>query len=180
MKTGSGGDDSIFMMPALEVKKGDFITVHYGFTEDEDTLCISETAGDKKASKAKGSSDSSWDLWLDVPSSVIGGTQDIIYLENCYTGQMLQALSYTKKDKTSWSNKNVTAVLDKAVIEGIWEPGQEIGDAFIFTKSTLYGIERVNTNEIVSLYESGNLDYPFPSNKNEWKEIANKELSPGY
>ena len=166
------------MFPGMDVQKGDIITVHLRQVTETPELCVSETSGDKTLSSAIGSSDNAWDLWADNSSSRLGASQDVITLENSNTGEIYQALHYSLSGKTEkWMNSKHEEKAKITVSSGIWEPSESVSDAFEFKTSA--NIQRSNVSEIVSMYDSGNITYPFASSAQEWTRISDGNITPG-
>lgn len=177
VKSTNDGEASAFLFPALEVKKGDYITVHYRASGEDTSLCVSETTGDKTLSKAVGSSDTAWDLWADNTEARLGASQDIITLQNSNTGEILQAIVYNINKKSEWMKDKFQTAAEEVVSLGLWSPDAEIGNAFTFGTSA--HIERTNVAEIIKSYDSGDLTYPFASNATEWIRVTDSKVTPG-
>lgn len=173
------GEDADWTFPPVEVKKGDFITVHFRpGTKDNPEDCISETNGNIKESKATGSSDTAWDFWCNSTSSRLGATQDVILLSNSNSGLLLQALVYSSEKKSEWMKEKFAEASEKAFLEGVWAPSGCFDDSFIFKTSPV--IRRTNLDRIISDYENGKLTYPFPSSKEDFERITGSLVTPGY
>lgn len=174
------GPDSDYSFPPLFVNTGDLVTLHLRpntGTGEENLLICSNELKDKKESSASGSSQEAWDLWADNTNSRLGGTQDVITLENQNTGKILQCLSYSKNDKNSWSKEKFQTKTDQAFEDGTWAPDSQFENTFFFSTSASF--VRTNTEEIIKAYNQGELSYPVPADSSQWKRITQSQVTPG-
>lgn len=171
------GKDSAFCFPDFEVKKGDYITVHYRNNSTEPELCISETEGDKSSCTATWSSPDAWDFYAERTEAVFGATQDVIYLENSGDNSILQAIVYTHKDKSEWTKDIFPEAAEACSISNAWGPDNTIDNAVHFQTSPT--LQRINTQELIEAFEKEELSYPFPSNADEWIRVSQSLLTPG-
>lgn len=170
------GLQGAYTFPPIEIQKGDFITVHYRKPADAGG-CISEETGDKTLSKGTGSSDLSWDLWLENEDSRLGASQDVIYLENPNTGKILQSIVYSIDKKTEWMKEKYEEAAELCVDSGTWEPDSAFENAVIFKTSPI--LKRTNLDQIISDYEKGIIKTPVVSSSKDWIRITESSISPG-
>lgn len=182
IKSINDGPDSDYIFPPMEVTKGDIITLHLRPSENtalESISCFDEISDyfTKDSCTAPGSSSEAWDLWIQNSVSRLGGTQDIIILENSNTSQILQCLVYSKNDKSSWSKEKFSQAAENCAAAGLWLPDGSFENAFLFPTSAAF--IRTNIQEIINKYEEQSIEYPVPSNKDEWKRITQSQVTPG-
>jgi len=171
------GDTKAYSFPPVDVKAGDFITLHFRKSTFNPDECLDETNSDITFSKGEGSSDQAWDFWVDNTESRLGLSQDIILLENINSSTVLQALLYSKEEKTEWSKDSFTDAASRCIENGLWTPDSTTGSAVTYKKNP--NIIRNNLTQIIEAY-SQNKIWPLPSNKDEWTVIECKNYSPGY
>lgn len=174
------GPDFDYTFPPVSVNTGDLITLHLrpnsGTGEENLLECFDETK-DKTLCSASGTSPESWDFWAVNSDSRLGGTQDVLTLENQNTGEILQCLSYSKNDKSAWSKEKFQTKADLAFEEGTWSPDSQFANSFFFATSASF--VRTNTEEIISEYKEGKLSYPVPGDSSQWKRITQSQVTPG-
>ncbi|MCQ2572568.1 MAG: hypothetical protein MJ182_01605 [Treponema sp.] len=171
------GDTSSFNFPSVEIHKGDYVTVHFRKTGNQESLCINETT-DISESKSQGSSPSSWDFWIESQDSHLGASQDIILLENTNNNKILQAVCYSIIGKDTWAKEKFSEAAEKCFEENLWFPGGSAEHSIRFKTSA--SLSRTNLAEIINSYNSGDLEYPFTSSPEEWSRITPSSLTPGY
>ena len=104
-----------YSLPPVEVKKGDYITVHLRSMEEG---CINETGDDISLSFATDSCDSARDFWQDNQKARLG-LQDIIIIQNSADKTILDALLYTTSAKNEWS-EDFEPYLKEIENQGAW------------------------------------------------------------
>ncbi|MCF0242639.1 MAG: hypothetical protein HUK25_08380 [Treponema sp.] len=170
------GENNAFIFPAIEISKGDFITVHYRKPQDS-SGCISELSGDKTLSTGSGSSDIAWDIWVENSDSRLGASQDVIVLENPNTGKILQSVIYSIDKKNEWMKEKFQEKAQFCSDTGAWSPDGSFENAVIFKTSCV--LARTNLSEIIENYEHGYYENIIPSNAKEWIRITESSVSPG-
>ena len=128
--TSKNGDAGIYKFPPLEVKAGEYVTVHLcknesysGMNDDEENnLCIS---------KSPDSSNLAMDLWADNESSVTK-TSDAVLVQNSADSSILDAVLFVQESssgkRTEW--KTGTKEWLGAIAEsGLWQQSDGTGIA---------------------------------------------------
>lgn len=172
------GESKAFDFPNMEVKAGDFITVHYRKNSLDGDLCIDEITGDKSLCQAESSSDKAWDLWIENTEARFGASQDIIILENTNKGKILQAIMYSKSGKTDWSKDIFKETHKRCIEDGVWFGEGNIEDAISF--ESYANFQRNNLSEIISAFNEGTLEWPLISDKSQWEYFKTANYTPGY
>lgn len=126
------GVDKGFVFPALEVKAGEIIVVHFRMKGDG---CINETGSDIALASTRYSSDSARDLWVGTDAARLGDEEDCIMLKNGSNGKVLDCVAYSKLSNEQWSNQNVLEGVNQAVLDGAW-PSVLLEDAVRFDSIT--------------------------------------------
>lgn len=171
------GESKSFFFPDLEVKAGDFITIHYRKNSHQNEMCFSETS-DKTSCKADGASDKSWDIYIDNTESRFGASQDIIYLENTNDGKIYQAIMYSKNGKIEWGKEILKETHKRCIEDGVWTGNGTLEDTITF--EAYPNFVRNNLSEIIRMNSAGTLPWPLPSDKNQWDYFKTSAFTPGY
>lgn len=164
------GEAKKYVMPNVEVKKGDYITVHLRSPVKSDSCptdsdgIISETSTDLNLSFHVDSSPSR-DLWSENNKAVIGES-DIVAVENSWNGKIQDAVLFAKSSQTEWNGK-CSEFIEKMKGLNLWtdsngEENYGIENAFcsdLLTSSACgRSIARQNVNEILALFQDDNLE----------------------
>jgi hypothetical protein len=86
--------DKTFIFPALEVRQGDFILVHFNTIEDGNE--VNETGGSKTEASGTGAQPTAWDFWLPG-SGGLTKDNDVISLYTNPEGDVIDGLLYTSR-----------------------------------------------------------------------------------
>jgi len=178
-------DSGIYKFPPLEVKAGEYVTVHLcknesysGMNDDEeDNLSIS---------KSPDSSPSALDLWMDNDSSVTK-TSDAIVLQNSADARILDALLFIQESSSGKRSEWKTGTKEwlGAIEEsGVWQGSDGIKtardeSAFCgnWSKSaTTKSICRKNTNDLLKAVRQDK-EAVLKNNKSSWEVTS---PTPGY
>jgi hypothetical protein len=120
------GNDGIYEFPAAEVKRGEYIVVHYRkIPTDGETLemLVDETGDDLSASAGKETGP--WrDFWANNTVARIAKS-DVILLRERAGGELLDALLYCLPEKTEWKNDTIYEAAEEAFDCGLWPDGFE-------------------------------------------------------
>lgn len=99
-------EKSSFVLPSVNVKKGEYIVVHMRRFKEENLLngekMISELGDDLNLSSTYDSS-SARDIW-SVKENNCFAISDVVVLENTANGKILDAIVYASSDKKGWTN----------------------------------------------------------------------------
>jgi len=172
------GEPKAFYFPNIEIKAGDFITVHYRKNSLDGDLCESELDGDIAACQAEGSSEKAWDFYIDNTEARFGASQDIVILENTGSGKILQSIIYSKAGKNAWSKDTFGEYQKKCITNGVWLGEGNLEEAVSFENSANFA--RNNLSEIVLKFQEGELEWPLPSDNTEWTPFKAAAFTPGY
>lgn len=165
--SGYKGEDCDYSFPAIEVKAGEYITLHNKTYDSE--KAVNETGDDLTLSKAEESCDEARDLWREGTEQKIGASSDVLILKNYSTGKIYDGILFCKSEAEKLGNKRqceYAATLDS---EGIWKGGTDVDSAFHCEKATTVtrSISRKNVDEIAQKYNSGEID-SVSSSKDDW------------
>lgn len=123
IESGSDGAEKKYVFPSIEVKQGEYITVH--FRTVAGTGCIDELGDDLSLSTASDSCNGSRDLWIENTDTRISDN-DVIVLRNSCSGSLLDAVLFSASGKTSWYYENSKDLAQQAFEKGIWTGGGEV------------------------------------------------------
>ena len=119
---GSDGENKKYVFPIMDVKKGEYIVVH--FRTPSEGLCIDETGEDLCLSTAEASSESR-DLWIENTETRISDS-DVIVLRNAWKDEITDAVLFCSGDKTSWYSKEQKSLSQEAFDGEAWAGGSGV------------------------------------------------------
>ncbi|MCQ2240694.1 hypothetical protein [Treponema sp.] len=169
------GEEKKYFMPPINVKRGEYITVHMRTVDSEGfdgEGMISELEDNLNLSTHEDSCSSARDLWSDNTKACFADS-DIIYLRNCYDGTILDALVYAKSSLSFWKDSyaEVVAAVDSS---GVWGteafPENGVCSDFITTSAATRSFSRQNIEDCIAAYEKGE---PVKNGKEVWMITAN-------
>ena len=174
----SDGTEKKYSFPALEVKEGEYITVHYRLVEDGST-CINELEDDLTLSTAEGSCDTARDLWINNTDTRISDS-DVIILKDGGRNLILDAVLYAKEVTGSWYYKEQKTLSVEAFESGVWLGGSD--KTFATNSSGITAIRtlcRQNIQKLIETYKDIEIDFSIliPSSKDDW--VVEAKGSPG-
>lgn len=151
---GYHGNKTRYTFPAIEVKAGEYVTVHlrnYGGDADEtgDALDQPSTSPDV--------SDTGRDLWVTGTEDSYFTQNDVVVLVDAVSGNIMDAVLLTKDEtKTTWTYKTQTALAEQAVAAGVWQGGSDrsyaaLSNGMGVTKT----LSRQNVAAVVAAYAAG-------------------------
>ncbi len=117
------GDEKKYEFPVIEVKSGDYITVHMRKINAEGLDgegMISELEDDLTLSTHIDSSKISRDLWSQNEKSVFANT-DIIVLRDSSNGKILDSFLCAPSSASSWSDDEMKAFSEEVLKSGTWK-----------------------------------------------------------
>ncbi|MCR5606126.1 MAG: hypothetical protein K6F69_04835 [Treponema sp.] len=168
------GEKKLYKMPSLDVKSGDFITIHMRTLMPDEN--VSEVNGDKTFGRGVDSCKSAFDIWNAGNEAHFGADYDVILLRDSDNGAIYDALCYRKAAKIfAWPKKTCEDALKKAYEAGVWN-GENIDSAFNADGLTLtHSIARQNLNKLK------NVHYPMKVSASDWIVTENrKAITPGF
>jgi hypothetical protein len=136
-------DEDSYIFPAVEVKSGDLVVLHYRNIEEG---CIDEIDNDKELSTATESS-SSIDLWIENTSARIAKS-DVILLKNKRQGEIVDSGLYMENSATSWKTPFLSECAELAISSETWIGNPVISDGVTATRT----LSRVNLNKDASAW----------------------------
>ncbi len=180
----SSGEDRKFKFPAIDVQKGDYITVHLRtptYKDEVEEGIFSETNEDKCISTHIDSCDTAIDLWAESTKSVFNATGDVVIVRNSYTNEALDGFIYTQDGMLEDSYTPYASVL---VESKIWN-GPYFDSNGITKSAAARSMSRQNISGLLDETNAEAEDDAADSNetiyadsKDEW--IKTKEVTPGY
>lgn len=130
---GSEGDAGTYVFPSVEVKKGEYILLHYRKLFE---TCIDELANDLNLSTASDSVPGVRDLWVNNTTSCIPKTE-VVILKNRSNGEIIDALLIAQSTKTEWTAKTLMAqYAQEAFNTQAWTAGADVSSALCSDKTT--------------------------------------------
>ncbi|MBQ9207629.1 MAG: hypothetical protein IJ158_13085 [Treponema sp.] len=182
----ANGEAKKYVFPAIEVKTGEYITVHGRILEGMEGSVADELDDDLALSLDFESCDTARDLWKEGSDKIASNT-DVIVLRDCVSGLLKDAVLCAESGKTEWSKKLMTEFAEKAVELGIWSDGSSPETAVCtdgMKSSLLRSISRQNTAAIVEKYAaSENFPEYIASSAKDWfvteKEGSGKNIISG-
>ena len=100
----ANGDKTKFILPAVEVNEGDYVTVHMRMivAEGLDGEGMNNEFGDNlMLSKHEDSCDTARDLWSECTKKPFAAS-DIVVLRDSNTSEILDAVVFAKSDCAEW------------------------------------------------------------------------------
>lgn len=169
------GSDRKYSMPAIEVKKGDYITVHMRKIDAEEfdgEGMVSELGDDLTLSTHEDSFDDARDLWSDNTKACFADS-DIVYLRNSYDGSIIDVFVYAKSSVYEWKDSFSDVV--KAVAKSqVWDGGAGVDNAacsdLITSSAATRSWSRQNVDECIANYGNG---LPLYNGRDAWMITAN-------
>lgn len=148
IETASDGEKEKFVLPAIEVSRGEFIVCHMRKAMDnskEEEGQVSETGSDLDLAEHIDSCDGSRDLWNENTSSVISDKIDAIVVRNSFSAQIIDAVVFAKDIDQSFS-ASCRLFLDKIEESGVWGKC-DIENTFVSSKfgtGATYSLSRID------------------------------------
>ncbi|MDO5774149.1 MAG: hypothetical protein Q4P16_07565 [Spirochaetales bacterium] len=173
----ANGDKTKFILPAVEVKNGDYVTLHMR-TIVADGLdgegMHNELEDNLKLSKHEDSCDTARDLWSECTKKPFAAS-DIVVLRNSNTSEILDAVVFAKSDCTEWK-KGISDFASIISESGVWQDGVSVENAVCCDNvSPTKSLSRKNLKEAIAAYKNGQ---PIVNGKDCW--IVAKTATPGY
>ena len=167
------GEKGKFILPAIDVKKGEIILVH---PRTKETGCINEDGDDLNLATAPFSKDGVRDLWAENENSHYNDSTDVIYLLNAVNNSVIDGFVYAAENLSEWKTE-VSEALDLLFDEGIVK-SKEISNAIISKGvSPLKSLNRVNASEIKNkIMNNEEIDFPIIFDASNWNINS---VSPG-
>lgn len=174
--TGSDGEDKKYAFPAIDVRAGEYIVVHFRTVSSGE--CVDELGGNLKLSTGTDSSGAR-DFWIDNTESRISDNDVIIVRDSC-RNLVIDALLYSASSKTSWYYKGQKSLSAEAFESGVWQGGSEVEYAAVSDGITLTRtMSRLNVDNIIrsNPKESISQSSVIAVSKDDWAVV--KKATPG-
>ena len=167
------GEKGKFVLPAVEVKKGEIILVH---PRTKETGCINEQGDDLNLAIAPFSKDGVRDLWSENENSRYNDSTDVIYLFNTVNNSVMDGFVYAAENLTEWKTE-VSETVDLLFDEGIFK-SKDISTAVLSKGvSPLKSLTRINASEINrKVMNDEEIDFPIVYDSSNWSVCS---VSPG-
>lgn len=165
------GEEKSFRLPAVEVRKGEFVTAHFRNRNGKD-VCRNEISGNLCESTAKDSCETAWDFWADNTESRISKT-DVIVLRDYNSKKMLDFVAFADEGKTDWNKDLEKEFLQQAVENGFWD-GTEI--CYAANSSNATYARTLCRNDLVEMIAEGKWK---KGSKDVWSVGEKANSSPG-
>lgn len=176
----ANGDKTKFILPAIEVKKGDYVTLHMRTIVAEGLDgegMFNELENNLKLSTHEDSCDTARDLWSECTKKPFAAS-DIVVLRNSNTSEILDAVVFAKSDCTEWK-KGISDFASIVSESGVWQDGASVENAVccdnVTPTATTRSLSRQNLKEAIAAYKNGQ---PIVNGKDCW--IVAKTATPGY
>lgn len=112
------GLDKSYIIPAIEVKSGDYIVIH---CRKIDTNSVDEIDGDCLLSVGSETGEYR-DLWIDNNSARLGKS-DVILLKDKRGGSIVDSVLYSQTDNTEWKSEFLVECATQAFESNNWDEG---------------------------------------------------------
>lgn len=164
-----------YVFPQVEVKKGEYILVHFRTAEEYKGRCIDETDSNLNASTAPDSCSDVREFWVSGTSARLG-KDDAIVLRQRSSGSLMDVLLYARSDISETARKTLIPVARELVAEGGWSGGADISSWVVSDGlSTTKILARQNIAQIQQAAENG-LELPM-ARKEDW--LVKSGATPG-
>ena len=153
-----------YVMPAVDVKAGDYIVVHLRSIEDS---CTDELESYDKC-KATDCSDTAVDLWVEGNTKQVSKNGCVVLRER--TGSApCDIICFLESSKTAWPSDIIEESVKEAFECGLWKDGDTFETAFCSDKATTARtITRTGLSELLNLAGAGKLEFPVPVSAENW------------
>lgn len=176
----ANGDKTKFILPAVEVNEGDYVTVHMRMIVAEGLDgegMHNELEDNLKLSTHEDSCDAARDLWSECTKKPFAAS-DIVVLRDSNTSEILDAVVFAKSDCTEWK-KGISDFASIVSESGVWQGGASVENSVccdnVSPSATTRSLSRQNLKEAVASYKKGQV---IANGKDCW--IVAKTATPGY
>lgn len=185
------GELKKYAFPAIEVKQGDYITLHGRIIEGMESDAVEELGDNLALSKAFESCDTARDLWMGGTDK-IASNSDVLVIRDSDSKGIKDAVLLSPSEKASWSKKLMREFAERACSLGIWPSGSAPENAVCtdsMSTSIYRSISRTNTKVLAESYSDEN-DVPeyIETSPCDWivtdkvtaKKVTISGATPGY
>lgn len=131
-------DEDSYILPAVEVKSGDLVVIHYRNIEEG---CVNELAENLFLSTATESSGAR-DLWLENEKARIAKS-DVILLKNKIQGDIVDAVLFSESSFSNWKTDFMSECASLAISSESWVGKNANSDGLTTTRT----LSRQNLNK---------------------------------
>jgi len=172
------GEDRSYMLPAVDVRAGEYITIH--MRTDETAHCVDEL-GDNLTESAGYASSNSRDLWVQNTKACFGSSGDVIQLINSNDGTLMDAVVYIRDSLADWPKAEMGKAAAAASECGLWFEGGDVSHALrVPGKSGAVFLVRKNLFDLTYKAEKGKLPGgSIPASSADWVQIKSADATPG-
>ncbi|WP_294428187.1 hypothetical protein [uncultured Treponema sp.] len=167
----AGGDSKKYSFPVMEVKKGEYITLHGRIFDGTEETALDETGENMALSSAVESCDTARDLWKSGNDKIASNT-DILILRDITSGNIMDSLLLSVSGKTEWPRKSMRDFANTVFSLGLWKGGYQPENAVCtdgMTSSLMRSISRMNTAELAQKYaDCEELPLYISSSNSDW------------
>lgn len=150
----ANGEAKKYSFPAIDVKRGEYITLHGKVLEGMEEDAVDELGDNLSLSKAFESCDEARDLWRRGDEKIVSNT-DVLILRDYLSKEIKDAVLLSQSGKKAWPKKAMTEYAEKAFSLGIWPEGSLPENAVStdsMTSSIFRSISRQNVKKIAESY----------------------------
>lgn len=123
----NANDDSFgeYVLPAAEVKAGEYIVVHFRTYEEYAEDCVNETNNDLNQSTAPDSCENARDFWIPGEKARLGNS-DVILLRERSGGMLMDMVAFAEEDLSEWKKDVFALAIKEGIEDGAWHGGIEV------------------------------------------------------
>lgn len=170
---GYDSEKGIFTFPSVNVKKDEYITVHYRKSEEGSISELNKEdisyEQELSQSVATDSCNTARDFWIDNIDARIQKT-DVILLKNRKEGEIIDAVLFSESSNTEWKKELQKEYALQAIDSKIWFNNDY--------PQTL--LNAANSDGITNTRTLSRQDLLMPSSKENWKIVATSNATPGF
>ncbi|WP_407428591.1 hypothetical protein [Treponema sp.] len=147
------GEENAYIFPVIDVKKGEFITLHGHIIEKLASGAKNELGSDLTLSTAAESCSLARDLWNNSESAFFGNN-DVLVLKDFNTGSFKDAVLMCPSSSSKWYRTQEKVYADEAYECGIWTSGADVANAVDTETANALGrsVSRQNISELAARY----------------------------
>ncbi len=178
---GYDGKEKKYSFPKMEVKTGEYITIHFRHDTDTPESCLDETGKDLTLAPAavnNNNCDTARDLWAEnEDDSARLQKTDVLVLSADGGNSVLDAVLYSDGTKSDWQKPLSKELAAKAVSKGIWKSSALADAASNEGATTTRTLCRQNIAELAAKsYERGAI---IPTSASDWLVVNTSCATPG-
>lgn len=164
--SGMDGEAKKYVLPAVDVEKGEIVVVHLRTAGDG---CVNEINEDKNAATAYFSSENTRDLWSENTTTRLHDYSDVVILRNSVSGKVMDGIMYIADADTEWKDGpgELAALLEK---DGIYDSSDISGAVSSKGVSPTKSFNRVGVAEVYKKVRAGGrVLLPLKNDSESWQ-----------